>query len=169
MAASADAASSSEASTAEGEIPCIEVSGNLAGAPAPYAHHVFRRAPGAWVSGGCSAGVRRPPNQPSHRLGKSPTAAYRLTPPRPTAALRPTLRSLQRNGPVLVTGGAGFIGGAVAEALLRRGETVVVMDEVSGRPPDGVSGGQKARSRARTRQLAQIGLHQMRLRHHLHR
>ena len=58
MAASVDAASSSEASTAEGEIPCIEVSGNLAGAPAPYAHHGFwkgaRRLGFGRVLGGCA-------------------------------------------------------------------------------------------------------------------
>ena len=33
-------------------------------------------------------------------------------------------------GAVLVTGGAGFIGSHVAEALLRRGETVIIADEV---------------------------------------
>ena len=32
---------------------------------------------------------------------------------------------------VLVTGGAGFVGSHVAEALLARGERVVVVDEVN--------------------------------------
>mmetsp|Transcript_53399 Transcript_53399/g.121726 ORF Transcript_53399/g.121726 Transcript_53399/m.121726 type:complete len:155 (-) Transcript_53399:23-487(-) len=34
-------------------------------------------------------------------------------------------------GPVLVTGGAGFIGSHVAEALLLRGESVALADEVN--------------------------------------
>lgn len=42
---------------------------------------------------------------------------------------------------VLVTGGAGFIGSHVAEALLRRGYTVVTLDDLSGGFPDNVVAG----------------------------
>ena len=42
-----------------------------------------------------------------------------------------TTPTIPRTGPVLVTGAAGFIGSHVAETLLRRGEHVVVVDEVN--------------------------------------
>lgn len=41
-------------------------------------------------------------------------------------------RIMRWHMPVLVTGGAGFIGSHVADALIRRGETVVVLDDLTG-------------------------------------
>ena len=42
---------------------------------------------------------------------------------------------------VLVTGGAGFIGSHVADALVRSGRTVTVLDDLSGGLPDNVPAG----------------------------
>lgn len=44
---------------------------------------------------------------------------------------------------ILVTGGAGFIGSHVTEELLKRGHSVVVLDDMSGGFPDNVSDGAK--------------------------
>jgi len=49
----------------------------------------------------------------------------------PTMAAFEELPAAQGSGTVLVTGAAGFIGSHVAEALLHRGETVAVVDEVN--------------------------------------
>ena len=42
---------------------------------------------------------------------------------------------------VLVTGGAGFIGSHVADALVQAGRTVTVLDDLSGGFPDNVPAG----------------------------
>ncbi len=44
---------------------------------------------------------------------------------------------------ILVTGGAGFIGSHVTEELVKRGQCVVVLDDLSGGFPDNVIGGAK--------------------------
>ena len=59
---------------------------------------------------------------------------------------------------VLVTGGAGFIGSHVADALIRRGHEVVVFDDLSGGFVDNVPGrgasGDRERQRCRRRRSA---------------
>ena len=50
---------------------------------------------------------------------------------------------------ILVTGGAGYIGSIAAEALLARGEEVIVYDDLSRGHRDAVPAGQRSSKRIR--------------------
>src|SRR5688572_30364420 len=74
-----------------------------------------------------------------------PVAAQSRASPAPlgVAAVAHGVVRVRHDGPVnaLVTGGAGFIGGAIARALIARGDTVTVIDNLIGSAPDRVPDG----------------------------